>query len=67
MTPQKMRKILGWSVIGTGLLWGVATFIGWVESVAFISHVSMAALLLETFLAWQNARVEVKQDEGADR
>lgn len=45
------------------LLWAVATFSGLVESVTFVSHVSMLALVLAEFSAWQASRTEEKEDE----
>ena len=32
-------------LIGSLVLWGVASWLGWLESVAFVSHISMAALV----------------------
>lgn len=45
------------------VLWGIAWIAGWIESVRFVSHVSMAALVLAELSAWQAARVERKEDE----
>ena len=44
-------------------LWLVASFTGWIESVKFVSHVSMAALVLAELSSWQAARVEQKEDK----
>lgn len=44
-------------------LWGFATYTGLVESVVFVSHVSMLALVLAVLAAWQGARGEQKQDQ----
>lgn len=44
-------------------LWLVATLTGLVESVTFVSHVSMLALVLAEFSAWQASRTEEKEDE----
>lgn len=66
ISPRQMRVALGWTVVLTAVLWGAATWLGWVQSVVFISHISMAALLIEVFLAWQNARVEVRQVDAEE-
>lgn len=47
------------------LIWIVAGIFGWLSSVTFVSHVSMATALLTSFAAWCSTRVEVKQDEVA--
>ena len=44
-------------------LWIFATITGLVESVVFVSHVSMIALVLAEFSAWQASRTEQKEDE----
>lgn len=44
-------------------LWIAATIFGWIYSVAFVSHISMVALVLGSFAAYQSARVEVKEDD----
>jgi hypothetical protein len=38
----------------------------WLNSVAFVSHLSAVALILGSWSSWQSARVEVKQDEESD-
>lgn len=45
-------------------LWVLATLVGWIKSVEFVSHVSMAALVLAEFSAWQASRTEQKEDES---
>jgi hypothetical protein len=52
----------GWCVIGWVALWVVATFTGWINSVAYVSHLSQAALVLGSWSAWQGARVEAQAD-----
>jgi hypothetical protein len=58
-----MRKFNGWSILFFFILWAIAGVTGWVNSPAFISHVSMVALILGSLSAWQAARVEVRQEE----
>lgn len=64
--PVFMRKVNGWLTIVAAILIPVAFATGWVYSVAFISALSMWALVSGHWSAWQAARVEVKQDEQAD-
>jgi integral membrane sensor domain MASE1 len=45
------------------VLWAAATFLGWLSSVAFVSHISMLALVLAELSAYQSARVERNQDK----
>jgi hypothetical protein len=40
----------------------LAYSLGWLESVVFVSLVSMVALWLGSFSSWQAARTEVKQE-----
>lgn len=47
-------------------LWAIATLTGLVKSVTFVSHVSMLALVLAEFSAWQSSRTEQKQDKDID-
>lgn len=56
----------GWLVVFWLALWIVGFTFGWLDSVAFVSHLSAAALVLGSFSSWQAARVEVKQDEEID-
>lgn len=44
-------------------IWGFATLTGLVKSVTFVSHVSMLALVLAEFSAWQASRTEQKEDD----
>ena len=66
MTPRFFKAF--WLTVGllSIVLWFVAGLLGWVNSPAFISHISMAALVLAAFGAWQSTRVEVNQDDDAD-
>jgi len=41
----------------------LAFLLGWLESVVFVSFVSMIALFLGSFSSWQASRTEVAQDE----
>lgn len=61
-------KALKWIHLGAVIffvaLWAAATIFGWVESVVFVSHMSMVALVLAEIAAWQAARTEEKEDKG---
>ena len=61
--PQFLRAFHGWCT----LLWLPVTVLaylaGWLQSVVFVSVMSMVALFLGSFSSWQAARVEVKQEE----
>lgn len=63
--PKVIRALHGWSIIMWAAVWVVASepVFAWVESIRFISHVTMATALLTSFAAWCAARVEVRQEE----
>lgn len=42
---------------------GLSYALGWLESVTFVSLVSMLALFLGSFSSWQASRAEVKIDK----
>jgi hypothetical protein len=65
--PSFLRAVHGWFVILWIALWIVATWTGWIHSVAYVAHLSQAALVLGTWSAWQPARVEAQQDERLGR
>lgn len=48
------------------IVWGIATLTGLVQSVVFVSHVSMLALVLAEFSAWQASRTEQKEDQNGE-
>lgn len=41
-------------VVLSVVLWVVATVVGWIDSVAFVSHVSMLALVVGFVAAWRS-------------
>jgi hypothetical protein len=45
------------------ILWPVATVMGWMLSVAFVAHISMAAFIVAVIACIETSRVEVKQEE----
>jgi hypothetical protein len=50
-----LRTVHGWFVILRIALWILATWTGWVHSVAYVAHLSQAALVLGNWSAWQAA------------
>ena len=61
--PEFLRAFHGWSTLFWLPFTGLAYVTGWLESVVFVSLVSMLALFLGSFSSWQAARVEVRQEE----
>jgi hypothetical protein len=66
VNPKVWRRIHGALTINWVLLWIAAMIFHWLNSVAFVSHLSAVALILGSWSSWQSARVEVKQDEESD-
>lgn len=60
--PKFMRRVNGWLTIFWIVMIPVAYFSGWLESVVFVSALSLWALVSGHWSAWQAARVEVKQE-----
>ena len=60
------RQFAFWNIILYCILWVIAEFTGWVNDPAFISRLSILALILASLSWWQSSRVEVKQQEDAD-
>ena len=63
--PSFMRKVNGWLTIFWLLMIPVSIVTGWIQSVAYISALSLWALVSGHWSAWQAARVEVAQQEEA--
>ena len=64
--PVFMRRVNGWLTIGWIAMIPVAIVTGLLNSVVFVSALSLWALVSGHWSAWQAARVEVKQDEQAE-
>jgi hypothetical protein len=62
-SPYFLRAFHGWSTIFWVPFTVLAFFLGWLQSVTFVSLVSMVALFLGSFSSWQASRTEVAQDE----
>lgn len=61
--PHFLRSFHGWSTAFWLPFTAFAYATGWLKSIVFVSLMSMIALFLGSFSAWQAARVEVKQEE----
>ena len=61
--PEFLRAFHGWCTLGWLPVTGLAYAAGWLKSVTFVSLMSMVALFLGSFSAWQASRVEVVQAE----
>ena len=59
--PVFMRRVNGWLTILWIVMIPVSVFTGWIHSVAYISALSLWALVSGHWSAWQAARVEVAQ------
>lgn len=56
-----MRRVNGWLTVFWILMIPVSILTGWIQSVAYISALSLWALVSGHWSAWQAARVEVEQ------
>lgn len=61
--PTFMRRVNGWFTIFWIVMIPVSIATHWLQSVAYVSVLSLWALVSGHWAAWQAARVEVKQDE----
>ena len=59
--PVFMRRVNGWLTIGWLVMIPVSVLTGWIHSVAYISALSLWALVSGHWSAWQAARVECEQ------
>jgi hypothetical protein len=64
--PVFMRRVNGWLTIGWIVMIPVSIAAGWIHSVAYISALSLWALVSGHWSAWQAARVEVAQQREYD-
>ncbi|MEC5149614.1 hypothetical protein [Cryobacterium sp. GrIS_2_6] len=58
-----MRKVNGWLTILWIVMIPISLVTHWVDSVVYVSALSLWALVSGHWSAWQAARVEVKQQE----
>lgn len=59
--PVFMRRVNGWLTIFWILMLPVSILFGWLDSVVYVSALSLWALVSGHWSAWQAARVEVAQ------
>jgi hypothetical protein len=65
--PVFMRCVNGWLTIFWIVMIPVSYSLGWLNSVVYVSALSLWALVSGHWAAWQAARVEVKQDAEAKK
>ncbi|HEV7171678.1 hypothetical protein [Pedococcus sp.] len=63
--PVFMRRVNGWLAIFWIVMIPISLMMGWLNSVVYVSALSLWALVSGHWSAWQAARVEVKQQEDA--
>lgn len=63
--PTLFKRINGWLTIFWIFMIPISVFMGWTESVTYVSALSIYALITGHLSTWQAARVEEKQDEQA--
>jgi hypothetical protein len=62
--PHFMRRLNGWLTVFWVAMIPVSVLMGWLASVAYVSALSLWALVSGHWAAWQAARVEVNQENG---
>lgn len=64
--PVFMRRVNGWLTVAWIVMIPVSIATGWIHSVAYVSGLSLWALVSGHWSAWQAARVEVAQQREQD-
>lgn len=64
--PKFLRAFHGWCTLFWIPFTILAYTLGWLDSVTFVSLVSMLALFLGSFSSWQASRTEVLQVQQMD-
>ena len=65
--PVFMRRLNGWLTLFWVAMIPISYAMGWLDSVVYVSALSLWALVSGHWAAWQAARVEVAQQEQLDR
>lgn len=65
--PVFMRRVNGWLTVAWLVMIPISYANGWLNSVTYVSALSLWALVSGHWSAWQAARVEVRQEEEAQR
>jgi hypothetical protein len=60
-----MRRLNGWLTVFWVAMIPISLALGWLNSVAYVSALSLWALVSGHWSAWQAARVEVAQEKAA--
>jgi hypothetical protein len=63
--PKFMRRVNGWLTLFWIAMIPISVVLGWLNSVAYVSALSLWALVSGHWAAWQAARVEVNQEREA--
>ncbi|GAB3883716.1 hypothetical protein [Terrabacter terrigena] len=63
--PVFMRRVNGWLAVFWILMIPISLMMGWLNSVVYVSALSLWALVSGHWSAWQAARVEVQQQKEA--
>ncbi|HEY3436467.1 MAG TPA: hypothetical protein VGK35_02150 [Actinotalea sp.] len=63
--PVFMRRVNGWLAVFWIVMIPISMWKGWLNSVVYVSALSLWALVSGHWSAWQAARVEVRQEEEA--
>lgn len=61
--PRLMRRLTGALILVSIVEWIAAGTFGWVNSVAYVSHLSQLAITISLIPWWQGLRVEARQVE----
>ena len=64
--PKFMRKVNGWLTIFWIIMIPISFAFGWLNSVTYVSALSLWALVSGHWSTWQAARVEVAQQAEAE-
>ena len=65
--PVFMRRVNGWLTLFWVAMIPISYELGWLKSVAFVSALSLWALVAGHWSSWQAARVEVAQERETRR
>src|SRR5712675_1430103 len=66
-SPIFMRRLNGWLTIFWIAMIPISGVMGWLNSVVYVSALSLWALVSGHWSAWQAARVEVEQQREVER
>jgi hypothetical protein len=65
--PVFMRRVNGWLTVFWLVMIPVSYSLGWLNSVVYVSALSLWALVAGHWSSWQAARVEVAQQQEVQR